>query len=532
FVPRPAESGEYGTPLVTVGDPFAEMRGDGAITLTGFALTPSLSADLQLEPFEVFSMNATLIAASDAGDATLARPELLLLRGYVVGNAPSSVFLAITPTSINGRIELGKDTYVISSGAPGAGQDPIIYNIADVPAGVWNFDPFVCAADQLGRIAVAETPAAPDAGLRTGPCRVARIAIETDWEFRQIFGSDAGASAYAATLLGAVSEIYKRDLNISFEISFLRIWNTSSDPWTQSDTVNQLYEFRDYWNVNMTGVSREIATFFSGRALGGGVAWLGVVCYPEYDYSLSANLNGFFPYPIQNNSPDNWDLMVLAHELGHNFGAPHTHNQSPPVDNCAGGDCSVAPNGTIMSYCHLCGNGLADVRMEFHPQTVNSYMLPYLADPNVCDITVAPPTITAHPSGADLCAGSDYTLTVVAGGRVTGYQWRHDGVDLPGETASSLSLTNVGSADAGSYDVVVSNECHQVTSNAAVVTVCAGGAPGDLNNDCAVDLTDLALLLADFDCNGGGCAGDVDGDGDTDLTDLAVLLANFDAPCP
>lgn len=52
-----------------------------------------------------------------------------------------------------------------------------------------------------------------------------------------------------------------------------------------------------------------------------------------------------------------------------------------------------------------------------------------------------------------------------------------------------------------------------------------GGA--DLNGDNVVDLTDLAILLSDFDCTS-ACVGDVDGDDDTDLTDLAVLLANFD----
>lgn len=54
---------------------------------------------------------------------------------------------------------------------------------------------------------------------------------------------------------------------------------------------------------------------------------------------------------------------------------------------------------------------------------------------------------------------------------------------------------------------------------------------GDVDGDCDVDLTDLALVLANFDCTGGGCTGDVDGDGDVDLTDLAQLLANFDAVC-
>ncbi|RMF81267.1 MAG: hypothetical protein D6744_07355 [Planctomycetota bacterium] len=52
-----------------------------------------------------------------------------------------------------------------------------------------------------------------------------------------------------------------------------------------------------------------------------------------------------------------------------------------------------------------------------------------------------------------------------------------------------------------------------------------GGA--DLNGDQVVDLSDLAILLSDFDCTS-ACAGDVDGDDDTDLGDLAILLANFD----
>ena len=62
-----------------------------------------------------------------------------------------------------------------------------------------------------------------------------------------------------------------------------------------------------------------------------------------------------------------------------------------------------------------------------------------------------------------------------------------------------------------------------------------GGAPldcpGDIDGDGGVNLTDLAILLSDFDCTS-GCVGDVDGDDDADLTDLAILLANFDLTCP
>ncbi|RMF71486.1 MAG: hypothetical protein D6744_17900 [Planctomycetota bacterium] len=57
--------------------------------------------------------------------------------------------------------------------------------------------------------------------------------------------------------------------------------------------------------------------------------------------------------------------------------------------------------------------------------------------------------------------------------------------------------------------------------------------PGDLNGDCVVDLTDLAILLGNFDLSPANPEdGDIDGNGTVDLTDLAILLANFDAACP
>ena len=53
----------------------------------------------------------------------------------------------------------------------------------------------------------------------------------------------------------------------------------------------------------------------------------------------------------------------------------------------------------------------------------------------------------------------------------------------------------------------------------------------DIDDDCDVDLTDLAIVLSDFDCTG-GCVGDTNGDDEVDLTDLARVLTFFDASCP
>jgi hypothetical protein len=69
-------------------------------------------------------------------------------------------------------------------------------------------------------------------------------------------------------------------------------------------------------------------------------------------------------------------------------------------------------------------------------------------------------------------SGHNTTLTVQVDG--TGpftYQWRKGGVDIPGATTRPLHLTNVQPADAGDYDVVITNAAGSVTSNVATVTV-------------------------------------------------------------
>jgi uncharacterized delta-60 repeat protein len=54
---------------------------------------------------------------------------------------------------------------------------------------------------------------------------------------------------------------------------------------------------------------------------------------------------------------------------------------------------------------------------------------------------------------------------------ITGYQWLKDGVELPGQTGTTLTLTNVGNSHAGVYRVRVSNAGGNTLSNPATLTV-------------------------------------------------------------
>ncbi len=81
------------------------------------------------------------------------------------------------------------------------------------------------------------------------------------------------------------------------------------------------------------------------------------------------------------------------------------------------------------------------------------------------------PSITKHPIDTTLCAGGDVLFHVGATGPALTFQWRKDGVDIPGKTDSILSLSNVTFTDGGSYDVTVSGGLCATTSNRAFLTV-------------------------------------------------------------
>ena len=71
---------------------------------------------------------------------------------------------------------------------------------------------------------------------------------------------------------------------------------------------------------------------------------------------------------------------------------------------------------------------------------------------------IAHPTILVPPTNAIVFPGSNVTFTVRAGGMLPiAYQWRRNGVDLPGATNASLVFTNVDWPLRGDYSVVLSN---------------------------------------------------------------------------
>lgn len=379
------EANSFATPLTFNAADFDLIASAKRVNMLDFPLDRTTRIDLELEAFDVVAKDAVRVRGTPNGDVPSNSGNIELFRGSVAGVSDSWVYLAISPTMNNGIIEINGITHIISNGDYVKQTGASIYNMTDLPEGQITWVDYACSVIEGGPdLALGPDP---DDGIEEQGCRVAKVAIEADNELSNKFGMDPDASAeatdmYIESLVGGVSEIYLNSWNLTFEIVYTRVWAggeaANPDPWEGTNTPVALVELRDLWSSSPPINEWNGVHFLSGKSLGGGIAYLNAICNPDIAMAVSGNLNGFFPNPLEDNSPQNWDLTVVAHEWGHNFGAPHTHGLNPIVDACGFSDCSQAENGTIMSYCHTCPGGMSNIALRFHNRILSEGIIPYV----------------------------------------------------------------------------------------------------------------------------------------------------------
>lgn len=85
------------------------------------------------------------------------------------------------------------------------------------------------------------------------------------------------------------------------------------------------------------------------------------------------------------------------------------------------------------------------------------------------------PVILQHPLSQEIVSGenADFSVKVLNLGPHH-YQWQHQGVDLPGETNSTLTLRAATTRQGGAYRIIVSHRYGTAASQSAELTVLAG----------------------------------------------------------
>jgi len=314
---------------------------------------------LDLEKFEVVLPNARFVIGTPAGNVAAPAPEVVMFRGKVRGDYNSHGYISFTSKGFSSGIVTTNGVTHYIAYKPGSSYSTVttFESGAELPP----FTEF-CGVPDGTFDGLKSTPVARGYGETSAGPIVAVLGLDADQTFYNIFGDLLDTQNYLLQLLGAVSDIYIRDFNMRLTAGFMRVWTTGSEPFNQND----LSSFADHWNFNEDTSGLDIIHLITARRnlSFGGIAYVSSYC-TENRYSISGFMNGNFPTPVGVPSNSNWDVIVMAHELGHNFGTLHTHDISqydPRIDSCAQ---NFPSRGTIMSYCHIHPGYTANIDLRF-----------------------------------------------------------------------------------------------------------------------------------------------------------------------
>ncbi|MEO7064479.1 MAG: M12 family metallo-peptidase [Dokdonella sp.] len=382
-------------------DQLTHLQSGTSIVLGGFPDGRGSTASLSFERLDVYAPGARVVVVDASGEHDVPRSERIHLLGADASNTLRAS-LAFDPgfDHVTGIASTPSGTFAIGAQHDERGTHIQVIPMQEtLPPGV--VPEMVAGDDALpsgnappSALAIALAAMAPAAAPRG-----AVVAIDTDTEFllKRFSSNTSAATSWIADLFAAMNVMYQRDLNVTLQqgTTYLR---TTSDPYSvtssPADSTN-LSEFGTYWQANYPTVPRTFAALLSGKAEtpnnASGIAWINSYCHNQ-SQGGSYSVTQVFTNPQLNVG---LSALIAGHEIGHNFGAYHTHctnlttgalTATNTIDKCYSGETGCysgpttcptsgpgAPAGTVMSYCNSigCGTGGQNV-LQFHPTQITT----------------------------------------------------------------------------------------------------------------------------------------------------------------
>lgn len=160
----------------------------------------------------------------------------------------------------------------------------------------------------------------------------ADIAIDVDFEFYDYLGQSSTntVNSVEAVINGVENAYDDTSILIVYELTTIVIRTNAADPYGTASNVDVLLNsFRNTWNsAPESAIQRDVAHLFSGVNFDGstiGYATVGAIC--------NSSSYGISQVSFTNNL--NTRSGLIAHELGHNWGANHCNGQPSCKIMCA-----------------------------------------------------------------------------------------------------------------------------------------------------------------------------------------------------
>ncbi|HLW39787.1 MAG TPA: zinc-dependent metalloprotease family protein [Brumimicrobium sp.] len=178
--------------------------------------------------------------------------------------------------------------------------------------------------------------------------RTYRLAVSATGEYTIFHGGTvAGALAAQVTTMNRVNGIYERDLAVTMTLipnnDLLIFTNPSTDPFTNGQPGAMINENPDVVDDAIGSSNYDIGHVFGTNS--GGLAYLNSVCK---SYKAGGVTGSGAPIG------DPFDIDYVSHEMGHQFGANHTFNNSCNGNRNNGTAMEPGSGSTIMAYAGIC----------------------------------------------------------------------------------------------------------------------------------------------------------------------------------
>ena len=313
-------------------------------------------AEGNLEPFSV--KEASILAPELQRQV----PQIRSYVGVSLVNPATVIRFSITPQGLHTiTLSNNKDTQYIDPYTANSNAY-LVYARKDLPVESRNL---VCEFEDDGLQAnFPEEDTSIFRNADDGKLRNFRLALACTVEYAEFHWTAAGLTAATpvaqrkdavlaamVVTMTRVNAVYERELSLNMTIipNNLDIIYINSDPYTNDDGLAMLGQNQSNLTAVIGSANYDIGHVFSTG--GGGIATLNSPCNAT---TKARGVTGL-PSPVG----DIFDYEYVAHEMGHQYGSPHTFNTDQA--NCgpqrSSADAYEPGSGsTIMAYAGLCGS--------------------------------------------------------------------------------------------------------------------------------------------------------------------------------